>query len=106
VGKELSKKRYLERFKTTGLSPGGLFAVSSSIILTGIGFLIAWLGVIMVYLSLRVEPADLNRRHMGFLGRPFVTMNESRKAIKLLIVIGILVTAALYAASWVGLIAW
>jgi hypothetical protein len=72
----------------------------------GVGFLIAWLGVIMVYLSLRAEPVDLDRRHLGFLNGPIAKVNESRKAIKLLIVIGILVTAILYAASWVGLIAW
>jgi hypothetical protein len=80
--------------------------VSSSIAMIGVGFLIAWLGVIMVYLSLRAEPVDLDRRHLGFLNGPIAKVNESRKAIKLLIVIGILVTAVLYAASWVGLIAW
>jgi uncharacterized membrane protein YciS (DUF1049 family) len=80
--------------------------VSSSIALIGVGFLIAWLGVIMVYLSLRVEPVDLYRRHLGFLNAPIAKVNESRRAIKFLIVVGILVTAALYAASWVGLIAW
>lgn len=78
----------------------------SSIAMIGVGFLIAWLGVIMVYLSLRAEPVDLDRRHLGFLNGPIAKVNESRKAIKLLIVIGILVTAILYAASWVGLIAW
>ena len=72
----------------------------------GFGFLIAWLGVIMVYLSLRAEPTDLDRRHLGFLNEPIAKMNESRKAIKFLIVVGVLVTAVLYAASWVGLIAW
>jgi hypothetical protein len=72
----------------------------------GVGFLIAWLGVIMVYLSLRAEPTDLDRRHLGFLNEPIAKMNESRKAIKFLIVVGVLVTAVLYAASWVGLIAW
>ena len=80
--------------------------MSSSIAMIGVGFLIAWLGVIMVYLSLRSEPADLDRRHLGFLSGPFAKVNRSRKAIKFLIVIGILVTAVLYAASWVGLIAW
>jgi len=80
--------------------------VSSSIAMIGVGFLIAWLGVIMVYLSLRAEPVDLDRRHLGFLSGPFAKVNEGRKAIKLLIVVGILVTAVLYAASWVGLIAW
>ena len=80
--------------------------MNSSIAMIGVGFLIAWLGVIMVYLSLRAEPTDLDRRHLGFLNEPIAKMNESRKAIKFLIVVGVLVTAALYAASWVGLIAW
>jgi hypothetical protein len=80
--------------------------VNSSIATIGVGFLIAWLGVIMVYLSLRAEPTDLDRRHLGFLNEPIAKMNESRKAIKFLIIVGVLVTAALYAASWVGLIAW
>jgi hypothetical protein len=80
--------------------------VSSSIAMIGVGFLTAWLGVIMVYLSLRAEPADLDRRHLGFLNGPIAKVNEGRKAIKFLIVVGILVTAVLYAASWVGLIAW
>jgi hypothetical protein len=60
----------------------------------------------MVYLSLRAGPTDLDRRHLGFLNEPIAKMNESRKAIKFLIIVGVLVTAALYAASWVGLIAW
>lgn len=80
--------------------------MNSSIAMIGVGFLIAWLGVIMVYLSLRAEPTDLDRRHLGFLNEPIAKMNESRKAIKFLIVVGVLVTAVLYAASWVGLIAW
>ena len=80
--------------------------MNSSIATIGVGFLIAWLGVIMVYLSLRAEPVDLDRRHLGFLSGPITKMNESRRAIKFLIVVGILVTAVLYAASWVGLIAW
>ncbi len=80
--------------------------MNSSIAMIGVGFLIAWLGVIMVYLSLRVEPTDLDRRHLGFLNEPIAKMNKSRKAIKFLIVVGVLVTAVLYAASWVGLIAW
>ncbi len=80
--------------------------MNSSIATIGVGFLIAWLGVIMVYLSLRAEPTDLDRRHLGFLNEPIAKMNESRKAIKFLIIVGVLVTAALYAASWVGLIAW
>ena len=80
--------------------------MNSSIAMIGVGFLIAWLGVIMVYLSLRAEPTDLDRRHLGFLNEPIAKMNESRKAIKFLIIVGVLVTAVLYAASWVGLIAW
>ena len=80
--------------------------MTSSIAMIGVGFLIAWLGVIMVYLSLRSEPTDLDRRHLGFLNASITKMNESRKAIKFLIIVGVLVTAALYAASWVGLIAW
>ena len=80
--------------------------MNSSIAMIGVGFLIAWLGVIMVYLSLRSEPADLDRRHLGFLNGPIAKVNESRKAIKFIIIIGVLVTAVLYVASWVGLIAW
>ncbi len=80
--------------------------MNSSIATIGVGFLIAWLGVIMVYLSLRAEPIDLDRRHLGFLNGPIAKVSESRRAIKFLIVVGILVTAVLYAASWVGLIAW
>jgi hypothetical protein len=80
--------------------------VSASIVVIGVGFLVAWLGVIMVYLSLRTDPAELEKRHLGFLNKPFAKANESRKLIKFMIIIGIAVTAALYAAAWVGLIAW
>jgi hypothetical protein len=80
--------------------------VSASLAVMGVGFLIAWLGVIMVYLSLQAEPAELEKRHLGFLSKPFAKANESRRIIKIFIVIGILVTALLYAASFVGLIAW
>jgi uncharacterized membrane protein YciS (DUF1049 family) len=80
--------------------------VSTSVAIIGVGFIIAWLGVIMVYLSLRTEPTKLDRRGLGFLSRPFAKANESRKLIKFFIVVGIIVTAVLYAASWVGLIAW
>jgi len=68
--------------------------------------LVAWLGVIMIYLSLRADPAELEKRHLGFLNKPFAKANESRKLIKFMIIIGITVTAVLYAAAWVGLIAW
>ncbi|HIH88764.1 TPA: hypothetical protein HA344_06105 [Candidatus Bathyarchaeota archaeon] len=80
--------------------------MSTSIAVIGVGFLVAWLGVIMVYLSLRTDPAELEKRHLGFLNKPFAKANESRKLIKFMIIIGIAVTAALYAASWAGLIAW
>ena len=53
--------------------------MSSSIVIIGVGFLIAWLGAIMIYLSLRAEPTDLNRRRLGFLGRSFTKANESKK---------------------------
>jgi hypothetical protein len=72
----------------------------------GVGFLIAWLGVIMVYLSLRAEPAELEKRHLGFLSKPFAKAHESRKMIKLFIIIGITVTLLLYAAALLGVIAW
>jgi hypothetical protein len=72
----------------------------------GLGFIIAWLGVIMVYLSLRADPSELDKRGLGFLSRPFAKANESRKLIKFFIIIGLAITAILYAASWVGLIAW
>ena len=80
--------------------------MSTSVAVIGVGFIIAWLGVIMVYLSLRTNPTELDKRNLGFLNRPFAKANESRKLIKFFIVVGILVTAILYAASWVGLIAW
>jgi hypothetical protein len=80
--------------------------VSTSIAVIGLGFIIAWLGVIMVYLSLRDDPSELDKRGFGFLSRPFAKANESRKLIKFFIIIGIAITAILYAASWVGLIAW
>jgi hypothetical protein len=80
--------------------------VSTSVAVIGVGFIIAWLGVIMVYLSLRTNPTELDKRGLGFLNKPLAKANESRKLIKFFIVVGILVTAILYAASWVGLIAW
>ncbi len=80
--------------------------MSASIAVIGVGFLVAWLGVIMVYLSLQTDPAELEKRHLGFLNKPFAKANESRKLIKFVIIIGITVTAMLYAAAWVGLIAW
>jgi len=80
--------------------------VSATIAVIGLGFMIAWLGVIMVYLSLRTEPAELDKRHLGFLSKPFAKANESRKIIKFFIAIGIIVTAILYAAAFVGVIAW
>jgi hypothetical protein len=80
--------------------------VSTSIAVIGLGFIIAWLGVIMIYLSLRDDPSELDKRGLGFLSKPFAKANESRKLIKFFIIIGIAITAILYAASWVGLIAW
>jgi hypothetical protein len=80
--------------------------VSTSIAIIGVGFLIAWLGVIMVYLSLRSEPAQLERRHLGFLSGPFAKANDSQRLIKFFIILGIIITASLYAASWMGVITW
>ncbi len=78
----------------------------SSVAIIGVGFLIAWLGVIMIYLSLRAEPEELRRRGLGFLSGPLAKAHESRRLIKFIIVVGIVVTAGLYLASWMGLIAW
>jgi multisubunit Na+/H+ antiporter MnhB subunit len=80
--------------------------VDSSIATITVGFVIAWLGVIMLYLSFRTDPTELAKMHLGFLSKPFSKANESKKKIKILIIIGITVTAILYAASWMGLIAW
>ncbi|MCX6647866.1 MAG: hypothetical protein NTV61_00525 [Candidatus Bathyarchaeota archaeon] len=80
--------------------------MSTSVAVIGVGFIIAWLGVIMVYLSLRADPAELDRRGLGFLSRPLAKASESKKLIKFFIIIGIAITAILYTASWVGLIAW
>ncbi len=79
---------------------------SNSVAIIGVGFLIAWLGVIMVYLSLRAEPDELRRHGLGFLSGPLARAQASRRIIKFVIVIGLIVTAGLYVASWVGLIAW
>lgn len=78
----------------------------NSVAIIGVGFLIAWLGVIMVYLSLRTEKDELRRRGLGFLSGSFAKANESRRLIKFMIVVGFVVTALLYIASWMGLIAW
>ncbi len=80
--------------------------MDSSIAVIGLGFIIAWLGVVMVFLSLRADPVELERRHLGFLAKPFAKANASRRLIKLFIVVGIIVTGMLYAASWLGLIRW
>ena len=80
--------------------------MSTSVAVIWVGFLIAWLGVIMVYLSLRADPTELDKRGLGFLNRHLAKANESKKFIKFFIVVGIIVTAILYAASWTGLIAW
>lgn len=60
----------------------------------------------MVYLSLRADPTELEKRHLGFLNKPFAKANESRRLIKFVIIIGLGVTVVLYAAAWVGLVAW
>ena len=78
----------------------------SSVAIVGVGFLIAWLGVIMVYLSLRAEPDELRRRGLGFLSGTLAKVNDSRRLIKFIIVVGFVVTAGLYLASWMGLMAW
>jgi hypothetical protein len=80
--------------------------VDSSIAVIGLGFIIAWLGVVMVFMSLRADPAELERRHLGFLAKPFAKANASRRIIKLFIFVGIIVTGMLYAASWLGWIRW
>ncbi len=80
--------------------------MDSSIAVIGLGFIIAWLGVVMVFMSLRADPAELERRHLGFLAKPFAKANASRRLIKLFIVVGIIVTGMLYAASWLGWIRW
>ena len=80
--------------------------MSTSIVLIGVGFIIAWLGAIMVYLSLRADMTELNKKGFGFLNKPFTKAKESRRFIKFFIIVGIIVTAILYAASWIGLIAW
>ncbi len=80
--------------------------MESSIAVIGLGFIIAWLGVVMIFMSLRADPAELERRHLGFLAKPFAKANASRRIIKLFIIVGILVTGFLYVASWMGWLPW
>ncbi len=96
----------LERFKTIGQAICERFKVDSSIAVIGVGFIIAWLGVVMVYMSLRADPDELAKRNLGFLSKPFAKAKESRRMIKFIIIIGMFVTVLLYSASWLGVIAW
>lgn len=80
--------------------------MSTSIVVIGLGFIMAWLGVIMIYLSLRADRSELDKRGLGFISGPFAKANESRRLIKFFIIIGMAITVILYAASWMGLIAW
>lgn len=80
--------------------------MDASIAYIGLGLIIAWLGAVMVYMSLRSDPSELERRHLGFLSKPLAKANESRQIIKLFIIVGIIVTFILYTASFLGLIAW
>lgn len=80
--------------------------MSTSIVVIGLGFIMAWLGVIMIYLSLRADRSELDKRGLGFISGPLAKANESRRLIKFFIIIGMAITVILYAASWMGLIAW
>ena len=80
--------------------------MSTVLVVIGVGFIIAWLGAIMVYLSLRTDPTEFSKWGLGFLNKPIAKAYDSRRFIKFFVVVGILITTILYAASWAGLIAW
>jgi ABC-type transport system involved in cytochrome c biogenesis permease subunit len=80
--------------------------MSFSGVLFGVGFLIAWLGAIMVYLSLRKEKIETEHAKFGFLNRTLHRINESRKLIRFVIAIGFIITGIIFAATIVGIIKW
>ena len=70
------------------------------------GFIIASLGAIMVYLSLRSDPSEIQRRGFKFLDTTISKASESRKLIKFTVIIAIIVIGVLYITSRLNLIAW
>jgi len=80
--------------------------MSFSGVIFSIGFLVAWLGAIMVYLSLRREKIETEHSRFGFLNKSIKKINESRKLIRFVIMIGFIVTGIIFAATLVGVIKW
>lgn len=77
--------------------------MSFSLAYLGVGFLVAWLGAIMLHISLKLESEE---RHGRRLNMYTTQIRNSRRHVKIALIIGILTTMVLYVASWFGILAW
>ncbi|MBN1683024.1 hypothetical protein JW865_05680 [Candidatus Bathyarchaeota archaeon] len=80
--------------------------MSFSGVLFGVGFLVAWLGAIMVYLSLRKEKIEVEHSKIGFLSKTVKKINDSRKLILFALTIGVIITSIIFVATFAGIIKW
>ena len=80
--------------------------MSFSGVLFSVGFLVAWLGAIMVYLSLRRERIEIEHSKIGFISKTVKKINESRKLIVFALTIGFIIIGIIFVAAFTGIIKW
>jgi len=77
-----------------------------SLAIFSVGFLTAILGALMVYLSLRRGSEDLTYVRFGFLIKPLEKVQESRRLIKFVFFLGVVVTLTLFLGTLMGYLKW
>ncbi len=60
----------------------------------------------MVYLSLRRSTEDLTYARFGFLIKPLEKVQESKRLIKFIFSIGVIVTLTLFVGTLMGYLKW
>jgi len=80
--------------------------MSFSLAVFSVGFLTTILGVVMVYLSLRKGPEDLAHGRLSFLTTSIDKVKESKRIVKLVLILGIAVTIFLFITTLLGIFKW
>jgi uncharacterized membrane protein len=96
----------LKRFKIPPSSLKGRTRMNFSLAIFSVGFLTAILGALMVYLSLRRGSEDLTYVRFGFLIKPLEKAQESKRLVKFVFFLGVVVTLTLFVGTLMGYLKW
>ena len=80
--------------------------MSFSLAIFSVGFLTAILGALMVFLSLRRSSKDLSYTSIKSFIQPIEKIRESKRLIKFVFFVGIIITLSLFIGTLTGYLKW